>query len=227
MRVLMSFLFAVTLALPALAQVREAPRDPDFYYRFDPHDFSPRPDPSALPNPDLSQRPKPRDSRGLTGVFAPDPVGVLRMMGATESTSTCIGEVASAMCAVETLMAGGIRNDDKLLAISEGPFWKGPYYATMSLGPAPSEKYWLYRVHSVEVAGPTDQWRKSKWWRGDRAGGWYPRWRAGDLLIDLLFLKCYSKRERHCTSHLVPITYAVRQLPNGNWAVVDIFDPKF
>ncbi|GEM_PF-4395631 len=76
------------------------------------------------------------------------------------------------------------------------------------------------------MAGPTDQWQKSKWWRGDRAGGWYPVWRVGDLLIDVLMLKCRSKRESHCYSYLVPTTYAMRRLPKGNWAVVDIFSPK-
>ncbi len=228
MRVLMSFLIAVTLALPALAQVREAPRDPDFYYPYDPHNYPTEGrNPSALPNPDLSQRPKPRDSRTLTGVFAPDPVGVLRMMGATEATSTCIGEVALALCAVETVMAAGIRHDDKLLAIAYGQFWKGPYYATMPPVPPRPELYWVYRVHGVEVAAPIDRWRKSKWWREERVGHRPPQWRVGDLLIDVLFLRCYSKRERHCRSHLVPTTYAVRQLPNGHWAVVDIFDPKF
>ena len=127
-RVLMSLLLSVMLALPVAAQVREAPSDPDFYYPYDPHDFSTDgPNPSALPNPDLSLRPKPRDSQQLSGVFPPEPEGMMRMIGVNESISTCNGEAVSTLCAVETWLAGVIRRDDKLLAISAGPFWGGHF----------------------------------------------------------------------------------------------------
>ncbi|MCH8092663.1 MAG: hypothetical protein IIC57_09985 [Proteobacteria bacterium] len=68
-------------APPSRASTVGLPRDPHswgpFLWREDPDFYIDNLESSDAPMPDWRDRPKPRDSRSLHGVFAPDPVGTL------------------------------------------------------------------------------------------------------------------------------------------------------
>lgn len=223
MRILVVILLLGSWTLPLQAEVREYPRDPDFYFPFDTdkHDSIP------VPMPDLTKRAEPTDSRNLSRSFAPDRMGTLRMIGIEDATSTCIGEPVSVLCAVETYMAAFVRRDDHLLEVAQGPFSKGAYFKGALSEPPSRERFVIYRVYHVEPAGPFEQWRAAKWWRADRVGHGTPKWGEGDFLVDILEMECHSKTGKYCNSRLIPVTYAVRQMPMRHWVVVDVYVPRW
>lgn len=205
MRALAALLVLSSLAAGAAAEQRDPPRDPDFYHPIDPDKYDSHP----VPWPDLSKRPRPRDSRTLTGVFAPDPQGTLRMMSGTQSSSTCIGEPVTPLCAVETLLR-------KIILRLRSS--------------ASQDRVWIYRVYDVQRAGDPMHWVQGKWWRGDSSYRRLPQWREGDILIDLLIMQCpyYDfMPSDSCRTNLVPWTYAVRKSESGLWLDVDDFIPRF
>ena len=106
---LLSPAFGEPAAPPWPASMAGLPRDPHswgpFLWRQDPDFYIDNLESADVPMPDWRNRPKPRDSRTLHGVFAPDPVGTLRMMGVESATSPCIGDPATPLCAVETYLA--------------------------------------------------------------------------------------------------------------------------
>ena len=113
-------------AHPSRAKTAVVPRDPHgwgaYLWRQDPDFYIDKLESTFVPMPDWRDRPKPRDSWSLHGVFAPDPVGVLRMFEVDgASTSRCIGDPVTALCAVETGFVALKRDDDDLRKRAWGP----------------------------------------------------------------------------------------------------------
>lgn len=214
----------VTAPAPAETEA-DVPRDPDFYYVYD---DSKEP---GVPRPDLSQRPKPRDSRTLTGRdFGPDPQGTLRhfVVGGGAS-STCIGEPVTALCAIETFIAAFASRNDSLLNIAEGPFFSGPRFSDKrALAVGQTEFYRVYetkRLQPKDVTGP----------RPEDVDPWYPRWhyngeepwRVGDLQVLVLEMECPSQSSEACFSFYIPFAYTVREIASNRWAVVSIYRARY
>jgi hypothetical protein len=133
------------------------------------------------------------------------------------STSRCIGNPVTALCAVETGLAGLRRHDDDLLKRAWGPFYSGPQYKNRTYSRPPAE-FMLYRVLSV------DQVTKP-----DHDPGWRSRspLEAGDLIIRILYMRCRSPAEPHCTSRVRPKSYAVRPLSPDRWALMDSYRERY
>ncbi len=88
---LLSPAFGEPAAPPWPASMAGLPRDPHgwgpYLWRQDPDFYIDKLESADVPMPDWRHRPAPRISRSLDGVFAPDPVGTLRMMGVESATS--------------------------------------------------------------------------------------------------------------------------------------------
>ena len=202
-------------APPSPASMAGLPRDPHswgpFLWREDPDFYIDKLESTFVPMPDWRNRPKPRDSRLLHGVFAPDPVGTLRVAGLENATSPCIGDPATPLCAVETYLACIWRRDDRLCKQAWGPYWKGPIWAQIKEGPV-ANVFELYRVMRVYEARPGTQ----TFWSYDVPVTF---WREGDVVIELLLMTCW-KGDPECRSSVEPALYTLRRQPGGTWAIV-------
>jgi hypothetical protein len=134
------------------------------------------------------------------------------------SSSKCIGNPVTPMCAVETFMAAGVRGNLDLKRIALG-IEGGPWFDNQ--GPTPPI---IYRIRRREVL--TD---KTFPWPPKSDADW--RWggltmRAGDIRIDVVDVRCYSEIslvacEKYWGS---PIAYIVRHQGN-RWIVVTWREP--
>ena len=212
---LLSPAFGEPAVPPSKASRAVVPRDPHgwgpYLWRQDPDFYSDNFESSFVPMPDWRNRPAPRDSRTLHGVFAADPVGTLRMMGVESATSPCIGDPATPLCAVETYVACRWRRDDRLCKRAWGPYWKGPIWAQIKEGPV-ADVFELYRVMRVYEASPGTQ----TLWSDGRAVAF---WREGDVVIEILRMTCW-KGNPQCQSNVEPTLYTMRRQPGGTWAIV-------
>ena len=158
------------------------------------------------PLPDWRNRPAPRDARTLTRAFAPDPVGTMRMVGPGETTSYCLGQATTPLCAVEA------RYDCLLRGV--GPCQDGPAYR-------PSTEFWLFRVLAVREVAPDDtadfQVRPPD---GKKAR------MVGDVVIDGMRLSCMPDHG-FCTGPAGTDTFTVRRRDDGRWAVVEQWHAQF
>ena len=172
---------------------------------------------SAAPAADKPPQ-DPVDSRLLTGVFPPDPEGVWRRIGQTDSTSTCIGDPVTPLCAIETLVACMARRNSEFCQIAAAHF----------LGPPPRfrgtgwtkqyDRYRIYRVVSVRRATAEDV-------RAGRTG--INQRHIGDLLVDIEWQACFKfPWEHRCDTFSRPTTHTVRRF-KGRWIVVDIVAPRY
>ena len=197
------------------AKTAVVPRDPHgwgpYLWRQDPDFYIDKLESTFVPMPDWRNRPKPRDSRSLHGVFAPDPVGTLRMAGLENATSPCIGDPATPLCAVETYLACIWRQDDRLCEQAWGPYWKGPIWAYVKEDPV-ANVYQLYRVMRVYEASPGTQ---TLWSDGRAVTFWW----EGDVVIELLLMTC-RRGDPECASNVEPHLYTMRRQPDGTWAIV-------
>jgi hypothetical protein len=155
------------------------------------------------------------DSRLLTGVFAPDPEGTWRRIDETDSTSTCIGDPVTPLCAIETLHACLTRANDDLCQIAAAHYLGGPYqYRT----PGAMNHYRLYRVTSVRRATIEDV----------RTGGTgINARRVGDILVETEWRPCRAyPTGDSCLTFSGPTTHTVRRL-DGGWVVIDVYAPRY
>ncbi len=157
---------------------------------------------------------KPVDSRLLTGVFAPDPEGVWRKTDQIHSTSQCIGDPITPLCAIETWDTCFVRKNIELCRIAMEKFLSDPF--RFHSGPKENH-YSKYRVVSVRRATADDI----------RSG---PRRldsrQIGDLLIEIEWQPCWKgERVDDCTTFSAPTTYTMRQF-DGRWAVVNVHQPR-
>ncbi len=157
---------------------------------------------------------EPVDSRLLTGVFPPDPEGVWRRIGQTDSTSQCIGDPVTPLCAIETLDACLARFVGELCQIASAHFLGGPYRFRPSDRKSDHGHYRIYRVVSVRLATAEDL-------RVSRPG--INQRHVGDLLVDIEWQPCWKSG---CITFSRPTTYTMRRL-EGRWAVVDIHWPRW
>ena len=158
---------------------------------------------------------EPVDSRLLTGVFPPDPEGVWRRIGQTDSTSTCIGDPVTPLCAIETLHACIARRKSELCRAA-----KGKFLTNQSLFRSRGNEYHygIYRVVSVRRATAEDV-------RAGRTG--INQRHIGDLLVDIEWQACFkSPLEHRCDTFSRPTTHTVRRF-KGRWIVVDIVAPRY
>ncbi len=202
-------------APPSRTSMAGLPRDPHswgpFLWREDPDFYIDNLESTFVPMPDWRDRPAPRDSRTLHGVFAPDPVGTLRRAGLENAASPCIGDPATPLCAVETYLACIWRQDDRLCKRAWGPYWKGPIWAYIKEGPV-ANVFELYRVMRVYEASPGTQ----TFWSYDVPVTF---WREGDVVIELLLMTC-RRGDSECASNVEPRLYTMRRQPDGTWAIV-------
>ena len=156
-----------------------------------------------------SEKPKPVPSRQLTGVFAPDPEGVWRTITPTDSTSDCIGDPVTPMCAVESRLACYHWAKVELCHAAEADF---PKDYKFYVGPRSSDLN--YRVTSVRLVTKADL--------APRPRG-IPNHLVGDLMIDIILQNCWGA---DCSTHGKPVTYSVRK-SNTSWTIVDIYLPRY
>ena len=153
---------------------------------------------------------EPRNSRLITGVFTPDPEGIWRTITATDSTSNCIGDPVTPLCAIETHLACHQHHRLDLCRIAFEPFFEeGTYFA----GDKPSS-YFSYRVVRVRLAEVPDL---------EPRPGMVTTRQLGDHLIDVIIRICWASTG-YCSTPQFPTTYAVRRFGN-RWAVMDIHVP--
>ena len=147
---------------------------------------------------------EPVPSRQLTGVFQPDPEGVWR----TISTSDCIGDPVTAMCAVDTHLACFQRRRLDLCEIAVKDFYSDQLFEGTT---SPRKSSTKYRVVGVRLAEQADL--------APRPRG-IPNRIVGDLMIDLIDGECFSNN--NCIMGEVPVTYTMRKF-GDRWLVVDIY----
>ena len=173
----------------------------------------------AVPKPDLRTRPKPRDARTLVGAFPPDPKGVLRAIDFGWSTSRCIGQAVTALCAVETHQACFTRADNALCSLVGDrrdlpPYRLEPSFYTQTF-------FRMFRVLTAREVGP-----------GDVADfgelppyGKVPRL-VGDSVIDIIELNCWRDAD-YCFTSEVVVTYTLRRIGLRRWQIVDRWHTRF
>ncbi len=203
----------VLSALPSRAEEGSIPRDPHswgpFLWREDPDFYSDKLESWEVRKPNWRKRPEPRDSWTLHGVFTPDPVGILRMVGLESATSSCIGDPATPLCAVETYFACIWRRDDSLCEAAWGPYWKGPRWAQVK---EDADVYDLYRVMRVYEASPGTK----TLWSHDQPVTF---WQEGDVVVELFLMVCRRGNPK-CSSRVEPTVFTTREQPDGSWAIV-------
>ena len=131
------------------------------------------------------------------------------------TSSNCIGDPVTPLCAVETVMACEIRGNDDLCRIGMG-LEKNP---NLSVGPFAPSIYWVVRREIV-----TEQnipWRPSQLdWRPGEASV-----QAGDVRIDIADKVCEKGEISHtaCTTEpdLPPIAAYIIRRQGIRWAVID------
>jgi hypothetical protein len=134
----------------------------------------------------------------------------------TTSTSKCIGDPKTPLCAVETLLACYQRNEPDLCEIATDTKLD-PEYSRARFENAKSEPPLLYRVVRREIMT-------------DRRFPWRPRYlddrpneigmRAGDMRIDILDVTPGRESDPGYTDISPHVAYIVRRY-DGRWAVVD------
>ncbi len=165
---------------------------------------------------------QPVPSRQWTPAHGPDPEGVWRTVTQDDATSTsdCIGDLVTPLCAVDTVMACYARNEGKLCQLAWS--YPAPWYEFGS--PASPRAYILYRVTAVrtaQVAGtfpfPNDPPRGTDI-------------KVGDLLIDVLWQSCWRPiegwtTEAFCIPKRAPYTYVLVPI-GGRWHIADTSQPE-
>jgi len=137
------------------------------------------------------------------------------------SSSKCIGNPVTPMCAVETVMACLYRGNDELCRIGMG----------LDQNPGHGNKRPIPRVLYRVVTSGILMRSNFPWWsRRDaltRPG--VPAVREGDVRIDILSRECDEEvSPTECHRPFAPITYVVRRLQDG-WAVMTwgpAYDPR-
>ena len=155
------------------------------------------------------KKPEPVPSRQLTGVFAPDPEGVWRTITQTESTSDCIGEPVTPMCAVDTRWACYQWNRQDLCEISVKDFYAGGRFQG---GPPPS--YTRYRVVGVRIVAKAERIVRPRHVLNVE---------AGDVHIDLIDGICWPVND-YCSTSEVPTTYTLRKF-GDRWKILVSYTP--
>ncbi len=139
------------------------------------------------------------------------------------TTSKCVGDTQTPMCAIETLLACFVRSDMTLCAAGMGvPKEKLEDFAGLPAWPA--QIYWVVRNEVL-----TD---KHFPWRPKRDVKWRPGeidMRAGDVRIDLIRRECeptVSRGDCHPPRYgpTGPTAYIVRR-EGERWAVIDWDEP--
>ena len=158
-----------------------------------------------------SEKPQPVPSRQLTGVFAPDPEGVWRTITPTDSTSDCIGDPVTPMCAIDTRWACFQWNRQDLCEIAVKDFYAGGRFQG-----GPPTSYTRYRVVGVRIVTKAERILR-------------PRHvldvEAGDVHIDLIDGHC-SPNIDYCSTFEVPTTYTLRKFGEG-WKILVSYAPRY
>jgi hypothetical protein len=142
---------------------------------------------------------------GSDGDFTPDPADTWRVITQDDATSTsrCIGQVDTPVCAVETLIACHMRGTPELCRIATGRTHD------FSSGPLPNE--WLrYRLTRASPIQPEDFARQHLGHFGVQ------RWKPGSMLVEMVEETCYGT---FCEGSLEMI-YILRRSGKG-WHVYD------
>ena len=133
----------------------------------------------------------------------------------TTTSSKCIGDPKTPLCAVETVIACFIRGDDDLCRIGMG-LEKTPGLTFLRL---PPEIYWV--VRREVLMEQTIPWRSHELdWRPGEASV-----QAGDIRIDVVEKVCSKGEFSHTACETDPdvpaiSTYIVRRR-GDRWAVID------
>jgi len=131
------------------------------------------------------------------------------------TSSNCIGNPVTPMCAVETVMACHVRGNDDLCRIGQGL----ERNSDIIIGPLPPEIYWVVRREVLtEQTLPWPPYEME-----DRPGE--PSVKAGDIRIDVVDKSCRKGKISHSaceTEYDIPpiVAYIVRR-QGSRWAVVD------
>lgn len=148
-----------------------------------------------------------------------DPPDYWRLMtqDPVSTTSRCVGNPKTALCAIETLLACALRADDELCRIA-----KDLPEVEYAGGRATPGDYTKYRVVAAKRLAGTDI---PPWQPHDELWSWKP----GDLRIAVLELDCNSGYRPPCgkRNYSVPPTpYVVRKV-RDHWRVVDWDIPRY
>lgn len=133
------------------------------------------------------------------------------------STSKCIGNPVTPLCAVETVMACYVRNDYELCRIGMG------LDSQHGINKGRQQPSKLYRVIRSEVLGESNfPWRPEsdlRWRPGE------PSIQASDVRIDLLYHDCPWQLTRE-DCHFGQIVAYIMRRQNNYWAVTTWGNPN-
>ena len=126
------------------------------------------------------------------------------------SDSKCIGKPVTPLCAVETVKACHVRNDEPLCRIGEGPS-----YRARNLGSERHTHYIRYRVAGAAVIT-----------KGNRDAYWVERMkpRIGDTVLQLSHVQC---RGDTCHPELGPPTSYILRRWEGGWYAAEWSTPRW
>jgi hypothetical protein len=152
-----------------------------------------------------------------------DPPGHWRLMTQDPSTTTskCVGDTSTPLCAVETIRACFVRVDDKLCQIGMGldqPPGKVSYKV--------KGLYERYRIVSAKRVREKDLRISDTDPRYVDDPDYAPwAWKVGDLKIGIVGIECWEYVDKSWRGgcergHLPPIIYVVRKTVD-HWRVVD------
>ncbi|MEO5372727.1 MAG: hypothetical protein H7840_00450 [Alphaproteobacteria bacterium] len=145
-----------------------------------------------------------------------DKPGHWRKMGHDDATTTskCVGNPVTPLCAVETVRACFVRVEDLLCGIAmglDGP--AGMVSRKKSVGIT-----LRYRITGARILRDRDippNKRDGKW-----------SWKAGDVQIDMKATKCYDGRCQKEIRQATSTTYDVRKYGN-RWVVIEWDTPRW
>lgn len=133
------------------------------------------------------------------------------------TTSKCVGNPITPLCAVETIRACFVRTDRSLCALAKKDMNGLSQLFSGSTKPTPgiTEKYRITGARIlVDWEIPPDR-REGKW-----------AWKVGDVQIDLKAVDCYHGKCQKEIKREPPKTYDVRKI-DERWVVIDWDTPRW
>lgn len=142
-----------------------------------------------------------------------DPPGVWHTLTQNDSTSdsTCIGKPVTPLCAVETVKACHVREDESLCRIGQGPSYRP---RNLDL-PAQPTHYIRYRVAGAAIIGKANR----DTYIVERM---VPR--VGDAIVQLNSLSCYGSM---CETKGGPPTSYILRRWEGGWYAAEWSTPRW